>query len=279
MKPANTRRGPSYLAITSVVAILAVVSMLMIKSGSKEESLEAVTDTDLKTKTEKVAGGSSPADILESKVDLTGDGQVQPKLEYFQCVNGEGGDSNNIPEVVLLHGAAFTKKNWLESGILRDLCDAEDDEGNRIPSVTALDLTVNANGEQFLKAYEVLVKEKVLSGSPVVVVSPSASGKSVVDLAEMSKSSGSPQILRGWVPVACPAVGSASKTTLEAFKSMKIPILAVYGDQDRTGEARTSPLENYAGAESKILEGRHPAYLDSPGEFVEIFFDLFVIFE
>jgi len=169
--------------------------------------------------------------------------------------------------VVLLHGAAFTKQDWFDSGILQKLC-------KELPSVTALDLTVKATSQDFVQVYQSLVKEGVLEDEPIVVISPSASGKAIVDLASMfiknSDNTFAP-FLKAWVPVACPAVGAASQSTLTAFASLDIPILAVYGDEDVSGEKRTESLVTYAKAKEQMLKGRHPVYLDSPMEFVEVF--------
>jgi len=168
--------------------------------------------------------------------------------------------------VVLLHGAAFTKQDWFDSGILQKLC-------KELPSVTALDLTVKATSQDFVQVYQSLVKEGVLKDEPIVVISPSASGKAIVDLASMFINSDNTfaPFLKAWVPVACPAVGDASQSTLTAFASLDIPILAVYGDEDVSGKKRTEPLVTYAKAKEQMLKGRHPVYLDSPMELVEVF--------
>ena len=110
-------------------------------------------------------------------------------LPYYHCGPLPTTTDNNNPnltELILLHGAAFTKEDWKSSGILDMLCDInnEEDEGNL--SILALDLSVKADGAQLGLAFDALVSNGMLSGKPCTVISPSASGKAIVSLGEMA---------------------------------------------------------------------------------------------
>lgn len=130
-----------------------------------------------------------------------------------------------------------------------------------------MDLPVSATGEELTNVYDALVNEGVLSGRPVVVVTPSASGKSVVTLANDKEKL--QKVVKGWIPVAPPSVGQAADETLDIFNELSIPILAIYGNQDDMGKKVTEKLVRLVENVKKVeLEGRHPVYLDSPEEFV-----------
>merc|ERR1711862_995904 len=85
--------------------------------------------------------------------------------------------------------------------------------------------------------------------------SPSASGKSIVSLAEYAKSNTTPekdyltQIVHIWIPVASGSVLKASEETLSMFKKYNIPILAMNGNEDEKGKLVTKRLVQYSNAE------------------------------
>jgi pimeloyl-ACP methyl ester carboxylesterase len=187
-------------------------------------------------------------------------------IPYYHC--GPHPDESTS-ELLLLHGAAFTKEDWKSSGILEKLCDLNNDEEGGDLTVTALDLPVSATGEELASIYDALVDKGVLSGRPVVVVTPSASGKAVVSLS--SDREKLQRIVKGWIPIAPPAVGQAADDAFENFNELSIPILAIYGNQDDMGKKVTEKLVKLVGEGVKAveLEGRHPVYLDSPDEFVQ----------
>lgn len=192
-------------------------------------------------------------------------------LPYYHCGPLPSRDSSELTELVLLHGAAFTKEDWKSSGILGMLCDInnEEDEGNL--SISALDLSVKADGKELVAAFDALTSDKILSGRAATFVSPSASGKAIVSLAEMAENGSNElsRMIKAWIPVASGAVVSASESTLLQYKSASISILAIHGDQDAMGKKVTQRLVDLNGANGVELEGRHPVYLDSPEEFVQ----------
>ena len=213
-----------------------------------------------------------------------------PSSTSMQSISSSSSSSSSLTELILLHGAAFTKENWKTSGILDMFCEINntEDEGNL--SVLALDLPVSADGTELGYVFDALVSRKILSGLPVTFVTPSASGHAIVSLAEelatMSTSihaesevkltKGSDhtnnltRMVKAWIPVASFAVLSASDDTLLQYTHANIPILAIHGDQDIKGKRVTERLKdtNKNNAKGVELEGRHPVYLDSPEEFV-----------
>ena len=181
-----------------------------------------------------------------------------------------------MSELVLLHGAAFTKEEWKTSNILQMLCEINNEEDEGDLSILALDLPVTADGMELGLAFDSLVSGGVLTGRPVTIITPSASGKSVLSLGEMNSSSGSSnsnelltRIIKAWIPVASFAVLKASESTLVKYKNANIPILSIHGDEDEAGKKVTERLKEVSNANGVELGGRHPVYLDSPEEFVQ----------
>ena len=206
--------------------------------------------------------------ITESFIELDiSKGQVQPILEYLQCRSSLG-HKYSKPEILLLHGAAFKKENWKESGIIQSLCNDNNSETSRFSSILALDLTVKATGMQFKLVIDSLVESGILSGRPLIVISPSASGKAVLGL---SSNVDVPldSIFHAWVPVACGAILHANEDVLQKFTRENIPIFGIYGSKDEMGARVSDRLVNLAAAEKKMINGGHPCYLDSPHDFVQ----------
>jgi len=179
-------------------------------------------------------------------------------------------------EVVMLHGAAFSTKDWKTSGILKGLCDPK--KQSMISSVIALDLPVSADGNMLTEVIFSLISEGVLDNRPKILVTPSASGKSMVTLAESIVSSSDQKkelenlqsFMKMWVPVASPAVKSMSADAMKLFLDNEIPIHAIYGSLDAMGSTVSKKLETYAGATVTEIYGHHPCYLDSPEEFMRL---------
>ena len=204
-------------------------------------------------------GEHDPMRIISASVSY-----LTSSLEYYHC--GPHPDESTT-ELVLLHGAAFTKEDWKKCGVLEKMCDLNNDEEGGDITLTALDLPVSATGEELVAVYDALVEKGVLSGRPVVVLTPSASGKAVVTLA--ADETKLVHVLKGWIPVAPPAVKQASDTTFASFNKLSLPVLAIYGDKDQMGKNVSDKLVTLANAKSVELEGAHPVYLDSPDEFVQ----------
>lgn len=216
--------------------------------------------------------------IVSGVVEMQGgsDGEGPIELPYLHCGprhTPSYGKAGGHAELVLLHGAKFTKEDWKRSGIMDKFCN--DSKTRPGLSVTALDLPVSADGSALVDAFNSLVREKVLSGDPVVLVTPSASGKAMITIREAVGQSGLKSIadmVQMWIPVACGGVLKADDDALEIYKD--VPVLAIYGSEDPVaGKKSSEHLSQSIGAEAVELKGRHPVYLDSPDEFVELIFN------
>ena len=225
-----------------------------------------------------------------SDVVITSDavslGDEYDDLPYLHCgpefgTHPNPGDGAGR-ELLLLHGAAFRASTWEESGILEGLCllgrQAGASDASVVAadlSVTALDLPVSADALYLNKAFKSLWERGIISGEATFIVTPSASGSSMMSAASFAVSKQAEdaskilrRLVRGWIPVAAGAVLSAPSDDLGVFIELEIPILAIYGDQDAKGKKSSERLSDEAGASTLELEGRHPCYLDSPNEFI-----------
>uniref|UniRef100_A0A7S2UKV6 AB hydrolase-1 domain-containing protein n=1 Tax=Attheya septentrionalis TaxID=420275 RepID=A0A7S2UKV6_9STRA len=198
-------------------------------------------------------------------------------VSYYHCGPTYGATGNNQgnvggkdKEIILLHGAAFTKQNWVDSGILKDFCSAH-------LSVYALDLnTRGLTGDSFVRTLEAFQEQGLISGNPMTIVTPSASGKALVDMGAAAviaaavkngKEIALTRFVRVWIPVASGSVLTASGKAIEAFRN--VHVLAIHGAQDEMGRKVTKRLVELAGATPVEMYGTHPCYLDSPKDFVE----------
>jgi hypothetical protein len=183
-------------------------------------------------------------------------------IPYYHCAGtGTGTGTGTEQHLVLLHGARFTKEDWKTSGILDSLCTA--DKGL---SVSAMDLPVSAGHEE-LKTLLTSMQTAELLTTPVALVTPSASGKTITDWMTKGDVTKLPLFISKWIPV---AAGSVSNPTEEQVSSLtnNLSIFAIYGNRDAMGKRVTERLASLASAETLELDGGHPCYLDSPEDFV-----------
>jgi len=283
--PLPLRRNIIFILFATVLIFFLVVYTHLTKSNSSFKSISYSSNTkDIAMKTpitDGIVSGSGlfieKGTIAIAKVGKSG------TISYYHCGpkynqhnNLEESQQQNI-EMLLLHGAAFSKENWLKSGLLDRLC-TERNSNNNV-SVTAVDLPVNSDGKDLNALFTVLVQHNIISGRPLSIVSPSASGKSIVSLAEYAKSNTPPekdyltQIVHSWIPVASGSVLKASEETLYMFKKYNIPILAMNGNEDEKGRLVTKRLVQYSNAEDVEIQGGHPCYFDSPNDFILLLFD------
>ena len=99
--------------------------------------------------------------------------------------------------------------------------------------VTAWDLGVAADGQELAKAFDAMSAQKVISGSPAVIISPSASGKALIGLASMKLNPTIQQddlkrIVKAWVPVSPTAALRAQDDVLGQFKTSNIRECVVF---------------------------------------------------
>lgn len=190
-------------------------------------------------------------------------------VPYIHCGKFYSG-KNNEPqpkELLLLHGAKYKKETWLESNILPTFCSLDP-----TLSVVAVDLSVKASGQELTKLFTGLKNEKILSGKPLTILSPSASGRSVLDLLEASTKDtrAVTQIMKGWIPVACGGVTFASDHVLGQLSTLHIPTLAMYGNLDKTGKQVSEKLKEAGKSYVTVMDlnGGHPVYLDDTSRFI-----------
>jgi len=211
-------------------------------------------------------------------------------MNYFGEENGEGKTKEETKiyhEFLLLHGATYTKEDWKTSGILDKMCSRspEDIESHAYYSVTAVDISVYSDGLILAKAFDALTEGGIISGLPLVIVSPSASGIGVLDLASIPKQpveisnneeplskkyahlSLLETIMMAWIPVACYDVNIVKESIFEGFKT-HFSVLAIHGSSDVRGKASADRLEQLAGARKLVVGKNHECYLDEPDRFV-----------
>ena len=186
-------------------------------------------------------------------------------VQYYHCPAG-GTDAESL-DLILLHGASFTKENWKSSGILDKLC--------QVPklSVTALDLDSRANHDDLKHTLDSLRNNKIIrKNKPVALVTPSASGYTIVDWISTSIIESLLIYVGYWIPVACPSVSRAEDAALQGLKD-RLKILAIYGSKDDKGKVVSEKLHNLSNAKLVQIEGSHPCYLDSPDDFIRELLD------
>lgn len=248
-------RGCFVLGAFGLLVFLAGSATLSTTSSSNPSALVGMTDPSDSTviTVTKSAGGTSAGHVVSDTVN---------GIAYYHCA---AHTHPAVRDVVLLHGAAFTKEDWKKSTIFSKLC------ANGRLSVTALDLSVSADGRQLQSLLHALaIGEGLLDPEGnYVVVTPSASGKAVVDWIN----TGDLDLLREqvglWIPIASPAIVKADLEKLHSLRDKKWPILALYGDKDTNGKQVSQHLGTQAAAKVKEFPGPHPFYLGIPDEFTE----------
>jgi len=202
-------------------------------------------------------------------------------MAYLHC-SAESASSakttNEVRNLVLLHGKALTHEVWKSTGILAKFCSMDHVQ------VTAIDFDVKSDHKKLQEMLDEMRKKKLVTSLPVdVLVTPSASGKSVVtwltsdDTVEIQTL---PKYVKVWMPVASPAVRHASPKKLSSAvqaigkeKSTSFPfkVVAIYGDQDKTGKTSAEILKKQFQDDAREIElkGGHAVYRDSAYDFVK----------
>ena len=179
-------------------------------------------------------------------------------VPYYYCNEDKGEVGTDI---LLLHGASFSKENWRRKGIIDNMCEQV--------TVVASDLSVSADSNVLMAMLDRLERAGMIR-LPVVVVTPSASGRAIVSwLQGASPMEDMAKYVSIWVPVAPYSVLSATDSQLRLLLEYNIGVLAINGDGDRSGRQVSERLVDVADADSVELEGGHAVYLSSPDEFVE----------
>ncbi len=185
---------------------------------------------------------------MTSPVSATID--VEGQVHYLRQGPADG------PAIVLLHGASFTSKTWREIGTL----DALEQAGWRtyavdLPSYGGSESSAADADEWLRKLLDALKLERP------VLVSPSMSGRYALPLAVSDS-----RRLAAFVAVAPVAISQYR----QKLPRIEIPVLAVWGERDRT-----IPLEQADWLVSAVRQGRkviipggsHAPYMSDPAAF------------
>ena len=255
-------KGWLVFGLSAVVAFALILSLSLTLPNRNEKESPSASSSQNNPPTDTPAGSpttlvdqedSSPSSICSpSEISL---GTVNG-VPYYQC--GPCANNANSIDLVLLHGAAFTKENWRTSGILEQFCDKVD--------VYALDLPVSTDHEGLMSHLNLMRDAGILS-LPVVLVTPSASGLSITRWLQTGETDLLPNYVATWIPVAAGSVSSLTDSAI-TLGLENTPVLAIYGNQDAGGRITSERLGDLVGAQVVELVGRHPVYLDSPDEFV-----------
>lgn len=174
--------------------------------------------------------------------------------------------STDLPDLLFLHGGAFTSDIWVETGIL----DSTAATGFRS---VAIDLpgygqTQSIDGDKgdFLRT----VIADVDSGNGVVVISPSMSGGWSLDLIA---SDGADSML-GFVPVAPVGIADFAEATNGPIEGL--PTLILWGAGDDVIPLESADVLAAVLTDSTVQiidDAGHPAYRDQPTIFADLVID------
>jgi pimeloyl-ACP methyl ester carboxylesterase len=189
-------------------------------------------------------------------------GETSNNVPYYCCSSGGSDDGKTI---VLLHGGSFSKEIWISTGILEQFC-------ARTRVTVALDWWSGANHQDLMDTLEALQQDSLLE-ELLILVTPSASGFSMIDWMINGNVTLLGNYLSTWVPV---ATGSLPLATDEEVASILgiVSVLAINGNDDMAGGRYSARLEELAGATVVELVGGHAVYLQSPDDFVETILEL-----
>lgn len=192
--------------------------------------------------TSALAQDDTPA-VTSKELHLNG-----AKIHYLEA--GEG------PPVLLLHGQRFSAETWRKLGTLELLAR----QGYR---AVALDLPGYGGSEPSVEPPERFLASvlPLLADSPVVVVSPSMSGRFSFPLLIRR-----PSFVAGFVAVAPVGV----QANLKSLRGKDLPALLIWGENDNVVPLRDARALGEALPNSRqvVLKGAgHPSYLDATAEF------------
>jgi pimeloyl-ACP methyl ester carboxylesterase len=284
------------MAIVSllIVMVIAIVTPLMIKSANNDvapaantalegpadtpaESAPPTTEGPTDTSTESSSATEGPTVTSTESASPTTEGlTVTPTesastalvvgtvggVDYYHCAAAAG--ESDVLDVVLLHGASFTKENWKRIGILDTLC-----EEPKL-SITALDLANGSGGVELKNVLDAMRTEGMIqTDKPVALVTPSASGWTVINWIGTDTVDSLLNYVGYWIPVASPAINYAGEDELKALAG-RLDILAFYGSNDSGGKSVSERLQTLSNATVvEIADAGHSCYLDQPDVFIQ----------
>jgi abhydrolase domain-containing protein 14 len=169
--------------------------------------------------------------------------------------------------ILLLHGAAYSSRTWIELHTLPLLAAmghnvvAIDLPGGEESLTPAVPVAPHFQ-KDFLAAF--LDKAKM---SPAVIVSPSMSGTYALSLLRWK-----PERFSGFVPIA--PVDKEQDLTEQYLSTLRVPTLILYGDQDARGKEVSQKLASIpTSALVEVPEATHPAYVDQPDFFHDVLYN------
>jgi hypothetical protein len=241
---------PTPVPSNSIVATETPVSMPLTNVPTTDVPTMVPSTTDSTTTN---APPTTPGEII--------DGTTSNGIAYLRCTSSSTASADN-KQIVLLHGSSFSKETWLSDDMLTKFCAGAE-------TVIALDFPVSTNYEGLMDVLDDLKNEEQIIHEPVTLVTPSASGYSIVswmmngDVTQLSN------YVSEWVPVATGSLVSASDEQIIALRDLPgFRILAINGNDDSAGGKYSARLAELANATAVELTGRHAVYLQSPDDFV-----------
>jgi len=254
-----TAIGKSRICMLFPVGTLLFLILLVASSKRQEPPVLVQDAATVTTKTTSMDSTETSTIVIDNHGGSLMSGKLQGLVEipYYHCsslleTNGETrGPKLPIVHVVLLHGAAFTKENWRESGILADFCrrsSTKTTATETIPfalQVTALDLSVRASADDLRQVLSQVHEQlggtvqaegglnqrqdeqiQQPTGVYTVLVTPSASGAAVVEWIERQQSNRVTNkgrlsdFVHVWIPVASNSVLDANEQALQHFNAI-----------------------------------------------------------
>jgi hypothetical protein len=244
---------PTPVPSNSIVATETPVAMPLTNVPTTDVPTMVPSTTESTTTTTN-APPTTPGEII--------DGTTSNGIAYLRCTSSSTASADKKKQIVLLHGSSFSKETWLSDDMLTKFCAGAE-------TVIALDFPVSTNYEGLMDVLDDLKNEERIINEPVTLVTPSASGYSIVtwmtngDVTQLSN------YVSEWVPVATGSLVSASDEQVIALRDLPgFRILAINGNDDSAGGKYSARLADLANATAVELTGRHAVYLQSPDDFV-----------
>jgi len=138
--------------------------------------------------------------------------------------------------------------------------------------VVALDLSVSANHLGLMQVLQALQQDSLVELPIDMLVTPSASGFTIVDWMINGNVQDLPNFVSTWVPVATGSLTSATDAQVTSLVG-NLSVLAIHGNDDMAGGRYSDRLGRLAQATVVELIGRHAVYLQSPDDFVQTILD------
>lgn len=167
-----------------------------------------------------------------------------------------GAGPQDAPTVLLLHGARYNARTWVDLGTLDVLARA----GYR---ALALDLpgTAGSSPTQVSPSTFLASLLPLLSGEPVVVVAPSRSGLYAFPLVAER-----PDLVAGWVPIAPAGIDDYARRGAK----LDVPALILWGTEDAIVPVAGADRLAKISTEARVVRfagAGHACYLEKPEKF------------